>query len=132
MVTPPTAQPGTYIRQATMQIELMLDPTGYYEANCGHDWYDKVTGAIGILAAFTVGDQESIADNMQNNYQFFYEWTTGYDASVDDKGCFCFPGDPEQYPLMLARHGDEVVYIYQNSMVAQTIDGKLTKWTRMD
>jgi len=114
-----------------MEAQLKLDPTGYYEANLGDDWREKCVEVMGVLPEFMFGPHATIAENMEKNYQFFFAWATGMGAKVSNE-CFCFPGDPPQYPIMSATHGNETVYIYQHALVAQTVDGELTKWTRMD
>lgn len=116
-----------------MQIELVIDPTGFYENNAGPDWQQRVIDALGILPAFLTGPHESLADNMQDNYQFFHAWTSAADHDVRiSNDCFIFPGDPPQYPLGMATQGDETIHFYPNCIVTVSTEGDLLKWTRMD
>jgi len=113
-----------------MQVELILDPNDHY-CKLGDGWQFKVIEALGILPEFLGGAGAQIADNMERNYQFFSHWSTGQGAEVRG-GCFCYPGDPEQHPLLTATHDNETIYFYPCCIVAQVVDGKLVKWTRMD
>lgn len=115
------------------KVDFTLDPTGHYEANAGEDWQERVINALGILPQFMLGPHSDLATNMEKAYQFHMGWTLpeSHGATVENE-CFCFPGDPPQYPLMKATQGGETVYVYPCAVVAQVVEGKLIKWTRMD
>ena len=114
-----------------MQVEFTLDPTGHYENNAGDDWQERVINALGVLPEFMFGPHDNIATNMEKNYQFHMGWTVNDQARIENE-CFCFPGDPPQHPLLKATQEAETIYIYPCAVVAQAVNGKLVKWTRMD
>jgi hypothetical protein len=117
-----------------MQAEFKLDPTGYYEKNLGSDWRERCVDAVGVLPEFAFGPHPTIAENMEKNYQFFMNWTGVQNGEHVENECFCFPGDPPQYPALRisAIGGDEVIYVYPHCIVAVVTEGDLIKWTRMD
>ncbi len=86
----------------------------------------------GYLPMFTHGDKPTLAENMEDNYQYFMGWSQDTLASVED-GMFLYPGDRPLVPV-LKMHvgGPEAIYVYPHAIVAVVVDDVLTKWARFD
>lgn len=106
-----------------------LDPTGHFKDIPSQ----HLVETLGLLPTFALGNSESIAENMQENYAFFSHWSEPGLTKIDEHGVWSYPEDEDLYPILSMDNGlGEVVYIYQHAIVAVTVDGKFTKWTRMD
>lgn len=115
-------------------VEITLDPTGHYAEQCGEHWMTRIMESAGVLPEFMFGPDESLAQNMQNAYAFFMDWTAAsqHPGTHIEDDCFCFPGDPKIYPLLKAERGAETIHIYPHAIVTVSTEGDLLKWTRMD
>lgn len=116
---------------------ITLDPTGHYQEqpHIGVKAPAMCMTACGLLPQFAIGPNASVADNMEHNYQYHNGWTVGGEASIDERGVWSYPGDPDMYPIAKIVGDEEVketVYIYPHAIVGVAHDGKLVKWTRMD
>ena len=109
-------------------VKMNVDPAHHY----GPDMRRELIEACGIIPQFVFGTHDTMAKNMEENYEYFLgDWKQG-DATIDEEGRFCFPGDPPLVPLMSIVCNDEVVFIYSHAIVAVIKEGEPMKWTRMD
>jgi hypothetical protein len=72
-------------------VEIAIAPTGHYKNK--HDCVE----AAGILPHFVMGPADTMAMNMQQNYNFFDRWSPPGEATVTE-GVFQYPGDPPPAP----------------------------------
>jgi hypothetical protein len=123
-------------------IRFETDPTGYYQHQhvSGATVLKQCLQGCGILPNMMVGTKDTIADNLEENYQFGCGWQPAEgDVAEIKEGVFLYPDDPPLYPYMKAQQVDEneqphgeVVWIYPYAQVCVTMDGKLVKRQRMD
>jgi hypothetical protein len=110
-------------------FRFVIDPTGHFKSR--NVATRKLVEATGFLPAFALGKEDTIAENLAENYAFFNDWSVG-ESNVSENGTFYYPGDPPLAPIMLIAQGTEKIYIYEHAIVARVEDGNYVGHTRMD
>lgn len=119
-------------------VRFTLDPTGHYRTRVVTPMV-ALKGCLdgcGLLTSFAIGTKDTIAENMEDAYQFGMGWqdAAGDKAEIID-GVFHYPEDPPMHPYMKMQRleGDQdEVYVYPHAIVCVVRDGKLVKRQRMD
>jgi len=96
----------------------------------------RLKEACGILPHLAIAGFGPLAQNLEDNYNFFTEWRVGK-ATVSEVGVYRYPEDPDMYPLaqidaVTAEGQKETIFIYDYGMVAHMLDGVFQGSTRMD
>ena len=84
-----------------------------------------------ILDADADDSEETFQEIFARKYPFGTHTSTG--ATVDERGCMLYPGDPDMHPLLKIQRNGETMYQYEYAMVAVVQDNTGESWvTRMD
>ena len=103
-----------------------IDPLAKYP----HASPARILEACGLIPRFVLADDAPIRANLEHCYAFGVHEITG--GSVDADGTHHYPEDPDLYPYMVIRKGDERLFIYPSAICAILGDDGSTFVTRLD
>lgn len=84
-----------------------------------------------ILDAEANDSEDTFQEIFAKEYPFGSHTSVG--ATVDERGCMLYPGDPDMHPLLKIQRNNETMYQYEYAMVAVVQDDTGESWvTRMD
>lgn len=101
---------------------LTLDPCNKFSANVldytTFPQQEAIVAALGILPYWILSAPGDVKTHLAACYPFFTPLSIK--GELADDGTFTYPGDPPAYPLARITLPDEVIYIYQYSVVIST------------
>lgn len=111
---------------------LHLDPKHFFRTTAPSS---AIFQSLGLIPEFWfTSTKATVSESLEENYEFFDEWTEDTNAEVVN-GLFMYPEDPPLQPL--AKYWidgqEEHAFQYQHAILAVCDkNGDLVKWTRMD
>lgn len=113
-----------------LEVKFNFDPLGAY-ANVSPYTLQDLAGFLPGWAANPDYMDKPIREAMDIQYDFGLHQFDPDKSSVDERGVYRYPGDPDMSPVLKITRGDEVMYVYEYGIVAFVNDAE-TFVTRMD
>lgn len=99
----------------TAYIDVNLDPLGHYK----HVDIGTLTDSLGMLPGWVMNpDYDGIPLRQALDEQYGFGLHEMIGGEVDASGIYRYPEDPDLYPLLEIKRGEETFYQYPYAIVA--------------
>lgn len=111
-------------------FKLTISPTDEYD----HIPPMDIITSLGFLPEWVFRGLQ-LGEDMETALTSRYQYYTGpmeLPCTIQDDGCYTYPGDPIQHPVASVRGATETLYFYEHAFVAVVKEDGSTWFTRMD